>query len=250
MQLANQKMLPKTLAAVVRLMTAPRSLVAVQEGAVGPLKDCGYENPIIKAITGVPISMEGKSAACAHASPLGNIAAAVADLWSNEAVQQTRLLAGNAPEAFAEILIYDTRLMNEALKDDGGPWLRDLLVASDRNLDPQAVVMDPAVHVEAGRRILAAGDDPYAQTLALARLALEVLHDAIDTGDLELEVADARWLERLDQQVEALPDDPNELAARLPAHYRDLFLPTEYGLHEDGTIPESVAVPSPVPTTL
>lgn len=42
MQLAHQGMLPKVLAAIVRLMTAPRSLVAVDHGAVGPLKDCGY----------------------------------------------------------------------------------------------------------------------------------------------------------------------------------------------------------------
>jgi methanol---5-hydroxybenzimidazolylcobamide Co-methyltransferase len=91
MQLAHTRMLPKVLAATMRLMCAPRSLVAVERGARGPLKDCGYENPIIKAITGVPIAMEGKSAACAHFSPLGNIAASVCDLWSNESVQDVRL---------------------------------------------------------------------------------------------------------------------------------------------------------------
>jgi methanol--5-hydroxybenzimidazolylcobamide Co-methyltransferase len=84
MQLAHQKMLPETLAAVVRAMSAVRSLVAFEQGAVGPSKDCAYEGPIIKAITGCPISMEGKSAACAHFSPMGNIAAAMCDLWSNE----------------------------------------------------------------------------------------------------------------------------------------------------------------------
>ena len=45
-----------------------------------------------KAIAGVPISMEGRSATCAHLSPIGNIAAAAADLWSNESVQDTPLL--------------------------------------------------------------------------------------------------------------------------------------------------------------
>lgn len=34
-------------------------------------KDCGYENPILKAITGYPMAMEGKTSACAHFSPMG-----------------------------------------------------------------------------------------------------------------------------------------------------------------------------------
>ena len=66
-------------------------------GAVGPSKDCAYEGPILKAITGCPIAMEGKSATCAHFSPVGNIASAMCDLWSNEIVQNVRLLSGNAP---------------------------------------------------------------------------------------------------------------------------------------------------------
>ena len=102
MQLAHQKMLPEVLAAVVRAMSAVRSLAAFEQGAVGPSKDCAYEGPVIKAITGCPISMEGKSASCAHFSPLGNIAAAMCDLWSNESVQNVRLLSGNAPEVFTE----------------------------------------------------------------------------------------------------------------------------------------------------
>lgn len=84
MQLAGQKMLPEPLAAVVRAMSAPRALVAFEQGAKEPSKDCAYEGPILKAIAGVPISMEGKSAACAHFRPVGNIASAMCDLWSNE----------------------------------------------------------------------------------------------------------------------------------------------------------------------
>ena len=57
MQLAHQKMLPEVLAAVVRAMSAVRSLAAFEQGAVGPSKDCAYEGPVIKAITGRPISM-------------------------------------------------------------------------------------------------------------------------------------------------------------------------------------------------
>jgi len=80
MQLANQNYIPKVLAALVRAISSVRTLCAFEEGATGPGKDCGYENPVMKIITGVPIAMEGKSAACAHSSPLGNIASAVCDV--------------------------------------------------------------------------------------------------------------------------------------------------------------------------
>jgi methanol---5-hydroxybenzimidazolylcobamide Co-methyltransferase len=57
MQLAHQRLLPEVLAAVVRAMGAARSLVAFEHGAIGPSKDCAYEGPIIKAITGCPITI-------------------------------------------------------------------------------------------------------------------------------------------------------------------------------------------------
>jgi methanol--5-hydroxybenzimidazolylcobamide Co-methyltransferase len=230
MQLAHQKMLPQVLAAVVRLMTGPRSLVAVLRGATGPLKDCGYENPIIKAITGVPIAMEGKSSACAHSSPLGNIAGAVCDLWSNESVQQVRLLGGFAPAVFAEVLIYDCRLMNTALVRDAGPLFRDMLVQSDRYVDPQALVLAPEVMYEAARRILEVGPDVYGQTVAMAQLGVEVLREAVDAERLKLDRREARWLDRIEAAVDALPDDADALRARLAPHYQELYLPEEYDL--------------------
>ena len=66
MQLAHQNYIPRVLAAFVRAISGARTLCAFEEGAVGPGKDCGYENPVIKIITGAPIAMEGKSAACAQ----------------------------------------------------------------------------------------------------------------------------------------------------------------------------------------
>jgi methanol--5-hydroxybenzimidazolylcobamide Co-methyltransferase len=38
-------------------------------------------------MTGVPVSTEGKTSACAHSDLAGNLIAAVCDLWSNEAVE-------------------------------------------------------------------------------------------------------------------------------------------------------------------
>ena len=89
MQLAHQKMLPEVLAAVVRAMSAARSLVAFEHGAIGPSKDCAYEGPMIMAITGCPIAMEGKSATCAHFSPLARVS--YLGVWQVKAYPRTRL---------------------------------------------------------------------------------------------------------------------------------------------------------------
>jgi len=229
MQLAHQGLIPKVLAAFMRLVSAPRSLVAVEMGATGPLKDCGYENPIIKIATGVPISMEGKSSACAHSSPLGNIAAAVCDLWSNESVQDVRLLGGFAPEVFAEILIYDCRLMNTAAKNGQGKCLRDLFVESDRYRDPQALMLDLTVMHEAAKRIVATGDD-YARTVAMANLAVETIQNAVNDGKLTLPEREQRWLSLLSEALQDLPPSPEQLQERAVANWGSAFVPAEYGL--------------------
>jgi len=80
MVLAEQHYIPRVWAALVRVMTVPRSLIAFEQGAVGPNKDCAYEGPYIKAITGCPISLEGSEASVAHLSPIGNITRSVPDL--------------------------------------------------------------------------------------------------------------------------------------------------------------------------
>ncbi len=230
MQLAHTRMLPKVLAATMRLMCAPRSLVAVERGARGPLKDCGYENPIIKAITGVPIAMEGKTSACAHFSPLGNIAASVCDLWSNESVQDVRLLSGSAPEVFAEILIYDCRLMNVALNSGRAELLQEMFKESDYQLDIQALVMDMDVMFETARRIVEAGPDGYARTVAAAQAALEALSAAKAEGRVPFSRSETRWLGKIEKAIQGLPDDPAELRERLNPEYTALFLPVEYGM--------------------
>ena len=107
MVLADKNYIPRVFAAAVRVISVVRSLVAVECGAKGPHKDCGYEGVYVKAITGIPISAEGRTAACAHLSPVGNIAACAADLWSNESVQNIKLLGGMAPTVSFEQLVYD-----------------------------------------------------------------------------------------------------------------------------------------------
>ena len=86
-----------TIAAIARSIAGARSLVAIECGATGPTKDCGYENPIVKSIASVPICAEGKNATCAHADLMGNLTAGVCDVWSNESVYNREEMGGPTP---------------------------------------------------------------------------------------------------------------------------------------------------------
>jgi methanol--5-hydroxybenzimidazolylcobamide Co-methyltransferase len=183
----------------------------------------------MKAIAGVPIAMEGKSAACAHFSPVGNIASAMCDLWSNESVQNVRLLSGNAPEAFTELLEYDCRLMNAATASGQAKALRDLLTVSDEWLSPQAAVLSPAATIEIASAIVAK-TDPYDRAVAAGVAAVDILDRGRHEGHLSLGRKEAQWLERIKKELEALPSDWRELEARLEPEYGQLYDKASYGL--------------------
>jgi methanol--5-hydroxybenzimidazolylcobamide Co-methyltransferase len=230
MQLAHQKMLPEVLAAVVRAMSAVRSLAAFEQGAVGPSKDCAYEGPVMKVITGYPISMEGKSASCAHFSPLGNIAAAMCDLWSNESVQNVRLLSGNAPEVFTELLTYDCRLMNTAAASEGGALqMRNWMTVSDEWLSPQAAVLSPDATMKIATAIVGA-DTPYHRTLAAGRAAVEILKSGVAQEKLHLSRKEQQWLTRIEDALDALPKEEEALIHDMEAQYGSLYDKQSYGL--------------------
>jgi methanol--5-hydroxybenzimidazolylcobamide Co-methyltransferase len=230
MQLAHQKMLPEVLAAVVRAMSAVRSLSAFEQGAVGPSKDCAYEGPVIKAITGYPISMEGKSASCAHFSPIGNIASAMCDLWSNESVQNVRLLSGNAPEAYTELLAYDCRLMNIAAATKGGALqMRNWMTASDEWLSPQAAVLSPNATIRIASAIVAE-DSPYHRVIAAGRAAVDVLKDGIAQQKLHLSRKEQQWLTRIDDALGEFPASEETLPLAMESQYGSLYDKASYGL--------------------
>jgi len=229
MQLASQGMLPEVLATVVRAASAVRSLVAFSCGAAGPSKDCAYEGPVIKAITGAPIAMEGKSATCAHFSPVGNVAAAVCDLWSNESVQNIRLLSGSAPEAFLESLAYDCRMMNEALRTGQERSYRDLLVASDVTLSPQALILSPESTLRVARAIVKERT-PYDATSAAAREAVAIMRDALREKRLALPERELQWLGKIERALGALPETEEEMISSMHETYGQLYRPASYGL--------------------
>jgi methanol--5-hydroxybenzimidazolylcobamide Co-methyltransferase len=230
MQLAHQKMLPEVLAAVVRAMSAVRSLAAFEQGAIGPSKDCAYEGPVIKAITGYPISMEGKSASCAHFSPLGNIAAAMCDLWSNESVQNVRLLSGNAPEVFTELLSYDCRLMNTAAKSKGGTLqMRNWMTTSDEWLSPQAAVLSPDATIAIASAIVSV-KTPYLQTIAAGKAAVKILKDGAANDGLNISRKEQQWLTRIEESLNSLPQDESAMINEMEAQYGSLYDKASYGL--------------------
>lgn len=214
MVLAEKNYIPRVFGAVDRVMCAVRSMVAVENGAVGPDKDCGYEGPYIKAITGIPISMEGKTAACAHLSSVGNIPLAMADLWSNESVQNVQLLSGIAPVAYFETLEYDCRLMNEASKrgKETALLMRDLLVDSDSYLDPHAWILRPDVVLETSKEIVKV-DGYYNRICKAAECTVASMEKGFKAGKLRLNEKEQDWLGQLGETLSNMPGTLEELTA-------------------------------------
>jgi len=230
MALADTRHIPKVWAAVVRVMTVPRSLVAYERGALGPGKDCAYENVYLKAITGHPMAMEGAEAACAHLSPLGNIAKATADLWSNESVQNIKLLGGMAPTVSMEQLAYATRLLNQAAQAGGATTLRDWLVGSDMDKDPQAYVLRPDVVLKLAAAIVAE-PTAYLRTRRAALAVLEALRQGHAEKEFSLSKPEANWLDRLSAQAEDLPADEGRFIEEMVAGAdRDKVRFDQYGI--------------------
>lgn len=232
MVLAERKYIPKVFAAVARVATVVRSLVAVEEGAQGPGKDCAYENPFLKTITGIPISMEGKTSACAHFSPLGNIAATCADLWSNESVQHIKLLSGMAPVVYLEQLEYDTRLMNEAIKGGKNEMLqlRKLLVNSDCFYDPQAFILTPENVIEISKEIVT-GKNYVEATKKGCLKAIALIEEAISTKQLMHDAKEDEWIVVLKSDIESIPDNESDfIEMMLPSIDQNKVLLHEYGL--------------------
>ena len=231
MVLAEKKYIPKVFAALVRVISVVRSIVAMEEGAVGPDKDCGYEGPFLKAITGIPISMEGKTAACAHFSPIGNISFACTDLWSNESVQNIKLLSGMAPTAYLEQLEYDVRISNEALKlgHSYTHMYQQLLINSDVYTDPQALILSPENVIRISRELVK-GDSYVTNAKNGALTTIDIIEEALASGQMKLPDMETVYLPILREDLESIPDSESEFVEMmLPLLDSSKFIMKEYG---------------------
>jgi methanol---5-hydroxybenzimidazolylcobamide Co-methyltransferase len=228
MVMAHKNFIPKVFAAIDRVMCAVRTLVAVERGAIGPDKDCGYEGVYIKAITGTPISMEGRSAVCAHSSSVGNIAACLADCWSNESVENIRLLGGMAPTVFTEELVYDCRLMNGATARGFALEMRDLHAESDRMYDPQAYILDPKVVLKLSNEIVK-GKTHFERTKIAAIATIQELRNGYTNGLLKLDAKELKYLDIFEKQLKTIPDDETKfIQEMIMSTTKEKFDPAKY----------------------
>jgi len=221
-----------TMAALARAIAGARSLVAVEAGARGPLKDCGYENPIIKAITGVPVCIECTSiCACAHIDVMGNLNRAIGDVYSNESVEYHQEFGGSTAEVWTAVTGNAAALSNTALQAKQEKILRDLLTYSDMYRDPQGLILAYPNAYRIGKAIVQYGKDPY----------LRAKYAAIEAGNIILEAAEAkkiklsRWeLDTLNKAMEtlkALPDEADKFIDDCLKEYKNVpyFNPKNYG---------------------
>jgi methanol--5-hydroxybenzimidazolylcobamide Co-methyltransferase len=231
MMLADQRFIPKVFAAVVRAMSAVRSLVAYEEGAQGPGKDCGYENIYLKAITGLPMSLEGRSAAGAHMSSIGNIAGAYADAWSNESIPNIKLLSGMAPVVSMEQLVYDCRLYNVATQRGDALRFRDMMIESDAPLDPQAYLFRPELVVNLCREVIA-HTDPLKRMAAAGLTAINQLRTGYAGRAVRIPPKEIPWLDRMHDGLTSALQDGEAFMHRQKEEWREYVAFGEYGLSD------------------
>ena len=220
---------PHTLAALSRAIGATNTLVAYECGAVGPGKDCAYENPIVKAITGIPISTEGKTAACAHSSLCGNVMAAVCDLWANEAVEYHNMFGGSSSAVFCEILGYDVAAMNSAIAAGHVKAYQECLVNSDRYRSPHGFILSPDIAWKIGRAIVDQPQSLYARARAAALTCGQLM---LDDPLLEFNRHEKESLLGYMRELETMPVSEETFIDQCLHRYGKVkgFNPESYGL--------------------
>ncbi|AKB17956.1 MULTISPECIES: methanol--corrinoid protein co-methyltransferase MtaB [unclassified Methanosarcina] len=226
------KNLAHTIAIIARSISAARTLVGYECGAVGPGKDCGYENTIVKSISGVPIAQEGKTSTCAHSDLMGNIVMQCCDLWSNESVEYHGEFGGTTVQCWGETLSYDCTLMNVALQSGNEKVLRDMFVASDIYRDPQGYVLAYPHAYRVGQAIAKDGNNIYLRAKNAALETIKIVEEGAK-GKLSLSRFEATALANSKAAFEALTDDKDKFMSDCLDKYKKevkVFLPENYGL--------------------
>lgn len=226
----TSKDVPHVIAALSRAISAARTLVAYECGATGPTKDCAYEDPIIKAMTGVPISCEGKASACAHSDLCSNLIMAVTDLWSNEAVEYHDMFGATTTSVFAEILGYDCAILNSAIELGHQEALKEVLVNSDMYRDSHSLILAPDNAWEIGNAIVQNRSKGfYASAKAAALKAGEIIQ-----GDPKMKLTghEKTALDNAMNDLRKLPEKEGDFTDQCLSKYKNVkgFNPKSYGL--------------------
>jgi methanol--5-hydroxybenzimidazolylcobamide Co-methyltransferase len=231
MVLANglmERRISHILAAVIRAMCAVRTLKCYEEGAQGPGKDCAYENAIVKIITGYPISMEGKTASYAHSSLLGNISAAICDLWSNETIVFEDFFGGKSTAVILETLGYDAELMNKSIDMNINKTLQKILVNSDIYRDPQALILSPENAFRIAKSITSSNTD-YERTVNALKESLRIIEEKLSS--LNLPKSEITYLSILKTFLNEIPDEDELIKSSINKYSRiSDFKPENYDL--------------------
>ena len=225
----TSKDVPHVIAALARAISASRTLIAYECGATGPTKDCAYEDPIIKAISGVPISTEGKASACAHSDLASNIIMSVCDLWSNEAVEYHDMFGATTTSVFAEILGYDCAILNTSLELGYQEQMKEILVNSDMYRDSHSLILAPDNAWAIGNAMMQNNDSYYARGKAAAVKAGEII---LGDPQMKLTALEKSALDKAMKDLEALPADEGTFIDQSLAKYKNVkgFNPASYGL--------------------
>lgn len=223
------KDVPHTFAALSRAICVSRTLVAYECGATGPTKDCAYEDPIIKAITGVPVSTEGKTSACAHSDLCGNIIAAVCDVWSNEAVEYHDMFGATTTAVFAEILGYDAAAMNASIDLGYQKEFQACLVNSDMYRGPHPFILAPANAWEIGKAVVDNNESLYVRAKAAAIKCGELM---LGDPKLQLTAYEKDSLNGYMKDLDQLPAKEGDFIDMCLKKYANVkgFMPAAYGL--------------------
>jgi methanol--5-hydroxybenzimidazolylcobamide Co-methyltransferase len=130
---------------------------------------------------------------------------------------------------FTEVLEYDCRLMNAASATGRAMALRDLLTVSDEWLSPQAAVLSPAATMEIAAAVVSR-EDPYERTIAAGQAAVRILKRGCQAGALNLNQKEKPWLDRIEKELAALPERPQQLMEALEPDYGPLYDRANYDL--------------------
>jgi methanol--5-hydroxybenzimidazolylcobamide Co-methyltransferase len=105
-----------------------------------------------------------------------------------------------------------------------------MLVESDCFLDPQAYIMRPDVAFKIAGEIIKT-DDAFSRTVNTARLALNIIEGAWNSGELKIDEREVKWFGHLNAQLDEIPDDEERFIAEMKKELGDeKFTASEYGI--------------------
>jgi methanol--5-hydroxybenzimidazolylcobamide Co-methyltransferase len=133
---------------------------------------------------------------------------------------------------YLEQLVYDTKLMNEAIRDgnETSRKLQELYVSSDTYYDPQALILAPANVIEISKEIIK-GNNYIDATVKGCLKGLEIIENALENNQLKKVDREEVWIETIKQDLLSIPVEEDQFVENiLPTINQEKVLLEEYGL--------------------